>query len=189
MSASGYLRVLLDDSAGLGLKMALILGLIALVDLIYTRREFAKKMRMSKRDIKDEDKHRDGDPRVRARMRELRREMRKRSQSLRQTKNADVVLTNPTHVAVALRYVHGEMESPQVVAKGAGYLAAAMRQIAAQHAIPVVQSPALARRLYKDLDVNRHVPPTMFAEVARIIVWVFAMRERRTSHTSTAAAT
>jgi flagellar biosynthetic protein FlhB len=88
------------------------------------------------------------------------------------------VLTNPTHVAVALRYVHGEMDSPQVVAKGAGHLAAAMRHIAARHRIPVVRSPALARRLFRELDVEHHVPPHLFADVARIIVWIFAMRER-----------
>lgn len=136
-------------------------------------------MRMSRRELTDEAKNRDGDPRIRARMRELRNEMRKRSQSLQQTKNADVLLTNPTHIAIALRYVHGEMESPQVVAKGAGHLAAAMRQMAARHHIPVVQSPSLARKLFKELDVEHYVPPRMFAEVARIIVWVFAMRERQ----------
>lgn len=187
LSPLGYLHLLLDDMSSLGLKMAMILGFIALVDLIYTKHEFAKKMRMSKREVKDEAKHRDGDPRVRARMRELRREMRKRSQALRQTKNADVVLTNPTHVAVALRYVHGEMESPQVVAKGAGHLAAAMRHIAAKHNIPIVQSPSLARKLFKELDVERHVPPQMFAEVARIIVWVFAMRARQADPTAQGA--
>lgn len=179
LSALGHLKTLLDDVSSLGLKMVMILGLIALVDLIFTKREFAKKMRMSKREITDETKNRDGDPRVRSRMRELRRELRKRSQSLRQTKNADVVLTNPTHVAVALRYVHGQMVSPQVLAKGSGFLAAAMRQIAARHGIPVVQSPLLARRLYKELDVQHHVPEHLFAEVARIIVWVFAMRGRQ----------
>ena len=179
LSPLAYLQTLLHDLSSLGLKMAVVLCLIAAVDWMFTSREFAKKMRMSKREIKDEAKHRDGDPRVRARMRELRREMRKRSQSIRQTKNADVLLTNPTHVAVALKYVHGEMESPQVVAKGAGVLAAAMRVIAARHGIPVVRSPALTRRLFKELDVDHHVPPRMFAEVARIVVWVFAMRERQ----------
>ncbi|CAM3547265.1 Flagellar biosynthetic protein FlhB [Paracidovorax anthurii] len=112
-------------------------------------------------------------------MRDLRKEARKRSQALRQTRNADVLLTNPTHLAIALRYVHGEMDSPQVVAKGAGHLAAGMRQIAARHRIPVVRSPGLARRLFQELDVDHYVPPQMFADVARIIVWVFAMRERK----------
>jgi len=187
LSPLGHLKTLLDDVSSLGLKMVMIVGAIALIDLIFTKREFAKKMRMSARELKDETKNREGDPRVRARMRELRREMRKRSQSLCQTKNADVLLTNPTHVAVALRYVHGQMASPQVMAKGAGFLAAAMRQIAARHGIPVVQSPSLARRLFKELDVNHHVPQHMFAEVARIIVWVFAMRERQTAGGAKAA--
>ena len=171
LSALGYVHTLLEDMASLGLKMALILALLALADLLFSKREFAKKMRMSKREIKDEAKNRDGDPRIRARMRELRNEARKRSQSLQQTKNADVVLTNPTQVAVALRYVHG--------AKGAGHLAAAMRQLAARHNVPVVRSPSLARQLFKELDLDHYVPPHMFVEVARIIVWVFAMRDRK----------
>ncbi len=181
LSAIGYLRVLLDDLASIGLKMALVLGLIALVDLMYTRREFARKMRMSQRELKDEAKHREGDPRIRSRLRELRREMLKRSQALRQTRNADVVITNPTHLAVALKYEHGRMASPQLLAKGAGHMAAAMREIAARHRIPVVQNPALARRIYKELPVDHPVPPELYAQVARIIVWVFAMREQRES--------
>lgn len=178
-SPAGHARLLLDDLASLGLKMALALGLIALLDLLYTRHEFAKKMRMSKRDVTDEAKHRDGDPRIRARMRELRREMAKRSQAVGQTRNADVLITNPTHVAVALRYVHGEMDSPELLAKGTGRVAAAMRRIAAQHRIPVVQNPSLARRLFRELPVGRSVPPELYAQVARIVVWVFAMRERQ----------
>jgi flagellar biosynthetic protein FlhB len=179
LSAVGYLHILLDDLASVGLKMALVLGLIALLDLMYTRREFAKKMRMSQRELKDEAKHREGDPRIRARLRELRREMLKRSLALRQTRNADVVITNPTHIAVALKYEHGRMASPQLLAKGAGHMAAAMREIAARHRIPVVQNPALARRIYKELPVDRPVPPELYAQVARIIVWVFAMREQQ----------
>lgn len=179
LSPVGYVRTLLDDMSSLGLKMALILGLIALLDVMFSRREFAKKMRMSHREVKDETKHRDGDPRIRARLRELRREMLKRSLAVKNTRKADVIVTNPTHVAVALRYEHGKMDSPQLVAKGAGQMAAVMRQIAAKHHIPVVRSPALARRLYREMDVDQHVPPWLFAEVARIVVWVFAMRDQQ----------
>lgn len=176
---AGIVRHLLADLASLGLKLALALCLIAAVDAMYTRREFAKKMRMSRRELKDEHKHREGDPGIRARLRELRREMLKRSRSLQKTRDADVLITNPTHVAVALRYVHGEMESPQLVAKGAGVLAAAMREIAARHRIPVVRNPPLARRLFHELPLDRHVPPELYAQVARIIVWVLAMRDAR----------
>lgn len=178
-------RVLLEDFASLGLRMAGMLVLIALLDLLFTRREFARKMRMSRRELKDEVKNRDGDPRVRSRIRQLRRELLKRSSALRDTATADVLITNPVHVAVALRYVHGQMPSPQVVAKGRGFMAAVMRGIAARHRIPVVPSPSLARRLYKELAVEQHVTPGLYAPVARIIVWVFARRDaarRRSPH-------
>lgn len=179
LSPLGYLRAMLDDVAALAMKMALMLGGIAVLDLVYSRRQFANKMRMSKRELKDEVKNRDGDPRIRARVRQLRRELLKRSQSVQQTARADVLITNPTHVAVALRYVHGEMESPQLVAKGAGVLAAVMRKIAASRQIPIVQNRALARALYRGTALEQHVPPSQYAEVARIIVWVFAMRQAR----------
>ncbi|MES2635147.1 MAG: EscU/YscU/HrcU family type III secretion system export apparatus switch protein [Pseudomonadota bacterium] len=187
MSAPRLLRTLVDDVAATGLKMALMLCIIALVDFGFTRREFDKKMRMSRRELKDENKTREGDPRIRARLRELRREALKRSMAVRHTSTADVVLTNPTHFAVALRYVHGQMQSPQIVAKGAGTLAATMRKIAARHNIPVVQNPPLARELYRTVDVEQHVPPNLYAQVARILVWVFAMRQARTGAPGTAA--
>lgn len=181
LTASAYLETLLNISTKLALQMTLILGAIALIDLLYTRREFAKKMRMSHREQKDEVKQREGDPRIRARMRQLRRDMLKKSQALQQTRTADVLITNPTHIAIALRYVQSDMPSPLLVAKGMGKQASAMRDIAAKHRIPVVQNPPLARRLYRELSLEQHVPSHLFAEVARIIVWVFAMRKHRAS--------
>lgn len=173
------LEVIAADVASLGFKMALALALIAALDLIYSRREFARKMRMSRRDIKDEVKNREGDPRIRSRLRQLRQEMFKRSASTRNTRDADVLIVNPTHVAVALKYVHGEMQSPLLLAKGTGAFAAAMRTIAASNDIPIVQNVSLARKLFRELDIDQHVPPDMYADVARIIVWVFAMRKAR----------
>jgi flagellar biosynthetic protein FlhB len=172
-------RTMVEDVAATGLKIALVLGLIAMLDLGFTRWQFAKQMRMSRREMTDEHKNREGDPRIKARIRELRREMLKRSQALHRTGEADVLITNPTHVAVALRYVHGQMDSPQLVAKGAGALAAVMRQIAARRGVPVVQNPPLARALFNGLGVDQHVTADHFAQVARILVWVFAMREAR----------
>jgi flagellar biosynthetic protein FlhB len=90
-----------------------------------------------------------------------------------------VVLTNPTHFAVALTYVHGEMDAPRVVAKGAGKLAAAMREIAARHSIVVVQNPPLARALFRDAPLEGFLPPAFHAEVARVLVWVLAMRQQQ----------
>jgi flagellar biosynthetic protein FlhB len=177
LGPAGLFQIMLGDFSSLGLKLAGVLFLISLLDLIYIKREFAKKMKMSTREVKDEAKSRDGDPRIRARLRQLRKEMLKRSLSLRNTGAADVLITNPTHIAVALRYSHGEMTSPQLVAKGRGSMAVAMRMIAARHRIPVVQSPSLARALYRDLDIDQHVQPGLYSQVARIIVWVFARRD------------
>jgi flagellar biosynthetic protein FlhB len=183
ISAAGparFVPVLLADAGALAWKMALALALVALADLAFTRREFTRRMRMSRRELKEEYRNREGDPRIRGRLRELRREMLRRSQSLKNTREADVVLTNPTHFAVALRYVHGEMPAPRVVAKGAGQLAAAMREIAARHRVVVVQNPPLARRLFREAALDDYIPAAFHAEVARIIVWVLAARQRKT---------
>lgn len=174
-----FLHILVQDVGSLSLKMGAILIAIALLDLAYNRFEFSRQMRMSAREQKDETKQREGDPRIRSRLRELRREMLRRSRALRNTAKADVVLTNPTHYAVALRYVHGEMDAPVMVAKGAGHLAAAMRHIAFRKRIPIVRNPSLARRLFAATQIDQAVAADFHAEVAKVIVWVFALREQR----------
>ena len=176
---AAFLQVALDDLASLGWKMAAALALVAVADILFTRREFSQRMRMSRRELKDEFRNREGDPRIRSRLRELRRELLQRSRALRNTRDADVVLANPTHFAVALKYVHGEMDAPRVIAKGAGQLAAAMRAIAAQHRIVVVHNPPLARRLFRETQIDEVLPANFHAEVARIFVWLLAMRARR----------
>lgn len=178
-NADALAYLILESCSNLAFQICLVLLPLALLDLWYSKREFHKQMRMSKKELKDEHKQREGDPRIKSRIRELQREARKRSRSLNETKKADVLLTNPTHVAVALRYVHGEMDAPQILAKGQGHIATSMRYIAAIKGIPVVQSPSLARKLYKELEIDEQIPPHLFAEVARIIVWVFAMRDAR----------
>ncbi|RYF16705.1 MAG: EscU/YscU/HrcU family type III secretion system export apparatus switch protein [Comamonadaceae bacterium] len=179
MPPATFLQTMTQDVASLGIKMGMALLVVSAIDMAFTRHEFGKNMRMSRREVKDEHRNREGDPRIRGRLRELRRELLQRSQALRNTRDADVVLTNPTHYAVALRYVHGEMDAPRVVAKGAGQLAAAMREIAARHRVVVVQNPPLARRLFRESAIDAYIPAATHAEVARIIVWVFALRQQR----------
>lgn len=182
LSAQGMLKLMVDDIVSLCFKMILALLVIAALDLLYTRYEFAKKMRMSQRELKDEHKNREGDPRIKARLRELRQENLMRSKTLRNTQKADVLITNPTHVAIALKYEHGAMSSPQLLAKGKGKLAAAMRDTAFQHQIPIVHSPALARRLFAEMSVDQLVPSDLYAPVARIIVWIYAMRDAKSAN-------
>jgi flagellar biosynthesis protein FlhB len=179
LAPAAYTKLLVTGIAALGLKLALVLMGLAAVDLAYSRREFFKKMLMSRRELRDEVKHREGDPRVRARLRELRRGMLRRTVALRRTRQADVLVTNPTHYAVALRYRHGEMEAPRLVSKGAGAMAMAMRTMAARHRIPVVQNPVLARALYAHTEPDQYVPTDLYSQVARLMVWVLAMRQHR----------
>jgi len=175
----GYAPKLLDLAASLAGKLALVIFALALIDVVYVHREFAKKMLMSRRELREEVKHREGDPRVRARLRELRNELLKRSRALKKLPSADVLVTNPTHIAVAISYKHGEMHAPRLVAKGAGGLAQKMREVASRHRVPVVQHPALARALFHRVDYDQFVPEEFYPQVLKILVWVYAMREAR----------
>ncbi len=164
-------------------KLMIVLLVIALIDHVFTRRQFARQMRMSRRDIKDEHKHREGDPRIRQRIRELRAKLLKRSQSLRDIPKADVLITNPTRVAVALRYEHGVSAAPRVIARGAGGLAAKMRDVAFRHQVPIVPSPVLARALYRETEDGGYVPERWYGQVAKILVWInAAKRQRQAAH-------
>lgn len=181
-----YLPLLYDMGGGLLAKLLAVLLVLAAVDFAYTRREFARRMRMSRREVKDEHKQREGDPRIRQRIRELRAKMLQRAQSMRELPGADVLITNPTRVAVAIRYEHGVAPAPRVVAKGAGGMARKMRDLAFRHGVPIVQSPPLARALYRQADEGHFVPEQWYPQVAKILVWVLAARRAR--HGAQAAA-
>lgn len=179
LAAKGYMRVLVELCSTLLAKLVLALLVIAALDFGFARWEFARRMRMSKRDVKDEHKNREGDPRIRSRIRELRKEMLKRSKALAKVPAADVLITNPTRIAIAVSYKHGTSAAPQVVAKGAGEMARKMRQLAGRHSIPVVQNRELARALFREVDFDGFVPEKLYPQVARIMVWVYAMRQAR----------
>ena len=153
---------------------------IFLIDLIYVRRDFLKKMMMSRREVKDEYKQREGDPRIRSKIRELQKEARKRSKSLRNVKDADVLITNPTRLAIAIRYNREEMAAPTIVAKGAGQLAKLMKGMALRHQVPVVENKKLARALFRKSVIDSQVPEEFYPPVARLLTWVYTQRAQRT---------
>jgi flagellar biosynthesis protein FlhB len=175
-----FLISLVESAGGLAAKLCAVLALFALVDLLFVRWDYLRSLRMSRREIEDEHKHRDGDPRIKARLRELRHEFLKRTRAVTKVPQADVLITNPTRIAVALRYRHGESPAPQVLAKGAGGLARRMRDIAYRSRVPIVHSPALARALFKEVEQQAYVPERWYPQVARILVWVQAARAART---------
>jgi flagellar biosynthetic protein FlhB len=172
-----YSRIGLDTVVALLFKLALVMLVIALLDMGYVRWDYAKRMMMSRRELREELKRREGDPKIRARIRELQREMRKRAKALRRAPEADVLITNPSHLAVALRYRREEMSAPQVLAKGAGELAARMKHIARRRGVPVLENRPLARELFLHAELDAPIPAAAYAETAKVLAWVYTIRE------------
>lgn len=176
MDPKAYAPLLMNDITTLLFKLALVVLLVAAIDTAYTRWDFGKKMMMSTREVKEEVKRREGDPHVRAKQRELQREAAKRSKSLGRVPDADVLITNPSHFAVALRYEQGRMSAPTLTAKGAGELALAMRAVARAHGVPVLELPPLARGLFREGDIDQPVGAKFFEPVAKIYAELYVGR-------------
>lgn len=173
----GYPAVLLDAITSLTFKLVLVLLIVAALDFMYTRWDFGKKMRMSRREVKEEVKRREGDPLVRAKIKELQREAAKRSKSLGRVPDADVLITNPTHFAVALQYQRNSMTAPRLIAKGAGETVEKMKAVARQHGVPIIERPPLARLLFREVDIDQTVPENAFESVARVYAEIYATRQ------------
>lgn len=173
-----YPRALLSFALRLALALVVVHSVIAVLDLGYSRWDYQKKMRMSRRELKEEIKRREGDPQIRSRIKELQRESAKRSQSLGRVPDADVLITNPSHLAVALLYQRGEKIAPEVIAKGSGELAAKMKYLARRHRVPVLREKDLARALFREVELDETIPQKFFGPVARILIWAYARKGR-----------
>jgi len=178
LEAGALLGVLHGLALRLMAGIALLVGLIALFDSLYQRFEHRKRLRMSRRDLQDEFKQTEGDPVVKARLRGLRME-RARRRMMAEVPSATVVVTNPTHVAVALRYEPPAMAAPKLVAKGVGPLALRIREIARAHGVPLVENPPLARALHAAVELDAEVPPAHYRAVAEVIGFVLQRRAGR----------
>lgn len=177
MSTSDYLTFLWSVSGRLMIAVFAVMTIIAALDYLYQRLTHMQKLRMSRQDIKDEMRQSDGDPMVKARLRQIRTE-RARQRMMQAVPSATVVVTNPTHFAVALRYVHDEMEAPEVVAKGADLIAQKIREIAGEHEIPLVENPPLARALYATTEIGHTIPPEHYRAVAEVIGYVMKLKRQ-----------
>jgi flagellar biosynthetic protein FlhB len=155
-----------------------IVAAIAAIDVIYQRLQHMREMRMSRQEIKDEFKETEGDPLVKGRLRQLRME-RTRRRMMAQVPQSDVVVTNPTHYAVALKYDPGSMGAPKMMAKGIDQMAQKIREIAKEHGIPIVENPPLARGLFAAVDVDQEVTPEFYKAVAEVISYIFKLKRRR----------
>ncbi|MEM5365127.1 flagellar biosynthesis protein FlhB [Paraburkholderia azotifigens] len=149
--------------------------LIAAMDVPYQLWNFHKKLRMTKEEVKREHRESEGDPHVKARIRSQQRAMARR-RMMANVPKADVVVTNPTHFAVALQYSDGEMGAPKVVAKGVNLVAARIRELAVENNVPLLEAPPLARALYHNVELNREIPGALYGAVAEVLAWVYQLR-------------
>jgi len=155
-------------------KASFLLMVLGCVMLIRERSRYSKRMRMSKQEIRDEHKDTDGNPQIKARVRRMQRDMRRKNM-MREVAKATAVIVNPTHYAVALKYDQGSMVAPQVVAKGKNYLAARIRQRAIENQVPIIENPPLAQALYKAVEVGQEIPPHLYRAVAEILAYIFKL--------------
>jgi flagellar biosynthetic protein FlhB len=173
------LDVLLAFTAGgireLALIMAIGLGVLGAGDYLWQRWRFEQNLKMTRHEVKEEQKESEGDPHIRARFKRAHRELAGR-RMLAQVAQADVVLTNPIHVAVALRYRADEMVAPQVIAKGAGEQAERIKEAARRAGVPIVERRALARALFRSVRVGAEVPPALYRAVAEILAYIYSLR-------------
>ena len=151
-------------------------AIIAMLDVPYQLHRYAKKLMMTRQDLKDESKESEGNPETKAKIRSIQREMA-RKRMMAAVPKADVVITNPTHYSVALSYPEDTDFAPIVVAKGLGEVALKIQAIAKEHQIMIVESPMLARALYKHTDIDQEIPTTLFSAVAQVLAYVFQMRD------------
>jgi flagellar biosynthetic protein FlhB len=159
------------------LKAALIIALLAAADYAFQRWQFMEKMKMTKQEVKDEAKQTDGDPHVKGRIRAIQMEMA-RQRMMEEVPKADVVITNPTRLAIALKYDPLAMTAPTVLAKGAGLIAQRIKEIAAENNIPMVEDKPLAQTLFKNVEINESIPENLFQAVAEVMAYVFNTKQK-----------
>lgn len=164
-------------SVQMGLYASGALLFLALLDFLYQKYDFEKSIRMSKQDIKDEYKNTEGDPLIKSRIKQRQREMAMR-RMMQEVPHADVVITNPTHYAVAIRYDEEKRDAPFVVAKGVDYTAQKIKQIAKEHEVMTVENRPLARALYSQIEIGDTIPEEFFKAVAEILAFVYRAKNK-----------
>lgn len=182
---SGFLHMHFFDSfmhgkniiAKLGFLIILSLGCIALFDLFYQRISYMNKLRQTKDAAKRENKEQDGNPEVKQRIRAIQREMAQK-RMLSDIKDADVVITNPTHISIVIKYDDQSMISPKIVGRGADHMAFQIRKIAKAHNIPIVENVPLARTLYKVVKIGDNVPNNLYKAVAEVLAFIYRLKKK-----------
>jgi flagellar biosynthetic protein FlhB len=178
MTPAMILEEIIVASLRMTWKVALFLIVLGILDFSYQRWEHLRSLRMSRQEIKDEMREREGDPLIKQRIRQIQAE-RARQRMMEQVKTADVIITNPTRLAIALKYERDKMRAPRVVAKGANLLAERIRNIAREHGIPLVENKPVAHVLYRTVKVGQEVPSALYKAIAGILAYVYKTAKRK----------
>jgi flagellar biosynthesis protein FlhB len=155
-----------------------VLVILAILDYAYQRWEHERSLKMSKQEIKEENRQTDGDPLIKGRIKRLQREMA-RKRMMAAVPKADVVITNPTHLAVAIRYQPEIMSAPCVIAKGAGFIAERIKEIARNSGVPIIENKAVAQVLYRIVAVEQTIPLNLYKAIAEILAYVYSLKQKR----------
>lgn len=167
-----------DKAVILAAVMLALLLVLSLVDLLFVRYNYFKELRMSKQEVKDEHKQMEGDPQVKSRIRKVQMQMSQK-RMMQNIPDADVVITNPTHYAVAVRYNQGKDRAPVVMAKGTDHLALKIKEIAMNYGVQIVENPPLARELYKQCEIDQAIPEKLYKAVAEVLAFVYQNSKRK----------
>lgn len=162
----------------LGIRISVCFLLIAAVDFFYQRHKFKEDMKMTKQEVKDEYKNSEGNPEIKGKIRQKMREASRR-RMMQEVPEADVVITNPTHLAVALKYDKDKASAPVVLAKGADYLAGKIKEIASASQVEIVENKPLARMLYYNVEIGDEIPPELYQMVAEILAYVYGLKNQK----------
>lgn len=169
---------ILNAILDIAVKVAVVFLGIAIFDFLYQRWEYEKNIKMTKHEIKEEYKHTEGDPLIKGKIRDKQRKM-SMQRMMQQVLSADVVVRNPTHYAIALKYNAKKSSAPVVVAKGQDYVALRIIAEAEKYAVPITENRLLARALYENVELNREIPPEYYSALAEILAWVYSLKQER----------
>ncbi len=169
------ISLITDTVLTIAFEITAVFLIIAFADWMYQKRKFSNDMKMTKQEVKDEYKNTEGNPQIKSQIRRKMTEASRR-RMMQELPEADVVITNPTHLAVALKYDREKAEAPVVIAKGADYLAARIRETARENHIEIVENKPLARMLYHNVDLGEQIPPELYQMVAEILAYVYSLQ-------------
>lgn len=177
MDISIILKSILKMSTSIGIRLGTVLAVLAALDYFYQKYDYDKKLKMSKQEIKEEYKQTEGNPQIKSKIKEKQREMSMR-RMMQDVPKADVIITNPTHFAIAIIYNPQEFDAPKVIAKGQDLIAQNIKKIAQENNIAIVENKPLARTLYDSVEIGQFVPPELYQAIAEVLAYVYRINNR-----------